>query len=265
MNVLELFKLNNKAAFVTGGAKGLGKIINEGLLEMGVTQLGFCGRGRHGSIEDEVERLKSLYPSAKIVGMICDISDESQVKDMVIQIKDSFQRMDVLVCNAGVTWAAASVDQTFKSWHRVIDTNLTGTFIVIREFARELLLSNPDPSSIILISSYLAIRGSAEIPQLGYTASKAALLGLTRQLTVEWAPQIRINAIVPSFFEGVDSMAQMFTSEGSPVRETLLDMIPLRKFVQPNDLKAAICYLGSDASASITGQHIVLDGGLSVK
>ncbi|MHA1974298.1 MAG: SDR family NAD(P)-dependent oxidoreductase [Candidatus Hodarchaeales archaeon] len=264
-NVIDLFKLENKSAFVTGGAKGLGTVINEALLEAGVRELGFCGRGRHGSIEQEEERLKKLFPQCKIIGFKCDISEESQVNEMVQEVKKSFTRMDVLVCNAGVTWAAPSLDQTLKSWHRTLDTNLTGTFLVIRDFAREMLMSNPDPSSIILISSYLAIRGSAEIPQVGYVASKAGLLGLTRQLAVEWAPHIRINAILPSFFEGVDSMAQMFTSEGSPVRDTLLGIIPLRKFIQPNDLKAAICYLSSAASASMTGQSLVLDGGLSVK
>ena len=120
--------------------------------------------------------------------------------------------------------------------------------------------------SIINISSLLAIQGNAEAPQVGYTASKSALLGLTRQLAIEWAiHKIRTNCILPSFIEGIDSMAKMFTSDGSTIRETLLDMITLTRFVQPNDLKAAVCFLASDASSYITGQGIVLDGGLSVK
>jgi len=263
--LLDLFSLSGKAAFVTGGAKGLGTCINEGLLEAGVSSLFFCGRGRHGSIEDEEKRLKEKFSNAQIKGFRCDISIEEQVKEIVKELKNFIKYLDILICNAGVTWAAPTSEQTMQSWSKVIDTNLTGSFLIIRDFSRELIKHNPNGGKIILISSLLALQGTATIPQIGYTASKAALLGLTRQLAVEWAPQIRVNSIVPSFFEGIDSMAKMFTTEGSPVREALLEMIPLRKFVNPSDLKAAICYLGSEASASITGQYLVLDGGISVK
>jgi gluconate 5-dehydrogenase len=264
-NVINLFKLTGKSAFVTGGGKGLGQIINESLLEAGVTKLGFCGRGRHGSIEAEEIRLRGLFPNCVIKGYICDVTNEEQVKELVLKVKKEFKFLDILISNAGVTWAASTLDQTMKSWRRTLDTNLTGAFLIIREFAREMMMGNPNPGSIITMSSYLALKGNAEIPQVGYSASKAALLGLTRQLAVEWAPQIRVNAIIPSFFEGGDSMAKMFTDESSPVRETLLDMIPLRKFIQPDDLKALVCYLASNASASLTGQQIILDGGLSIK
>jgi NAD(P)-dependent dehydrogenase (short-subunit alcohol dehydrogenase family) len=85
-------------------------------------------------------------------------------------------------------------------------------------------------------------------------------------LAIEWAiHKIRVNCILPSFVEGIDSMAKMFTMDGSPIRETLLDMIPLARFVQSSDLKTSICFLASDASSYITGQEIVMDGGLSVK
>ena len=263
--VLDLFSLSGKAAFVTGGAKGLGTSINEGLLEAGVNSLFFCGRGRHGSINDEEKRLKEKFPGVQIKGFICDVSNEEQLNHIVKELKNYVKYLDILICNAGVTWAAPTSEQTLQSWSKVIDTNLTGSFLVVREFSREFIKSNPNGGTIILISSLLALQGTAIIPQIGYTASKSALLGLTRQLAVEWAPQIRVNSIVPSFFEGIDSMAQMFTVKGSPVRDSLIEMIPLRRFINPSDLKAAICYLGSEASAAITGQYLVLDGGLSVK
>lgn len=265
-NVIDLFRLTNKTAFVTGGAKGLGTAINESLLEAGVKKLFFIGRGRHGSINAESTRLTGLFPDAKIIGHQCDINDESQIGSMIDEIKTQTNQIDILVNNAGVTWATPSIDQTMKSWHRVIDTNLTGTFLITRDVAREFMIPKTQGSSIINISSLLAIQGNAEAPQVGYTASKSALLGLTRQLAVEWAiHQVRVNCILPSFIEGLDSMAKMFTVDGSPIRQTLLDMIPLSRFVQPDDLKAVICFLASDASSNITGQEIVLDGGLSVK
>ncbi len=266
INVIDLFRLTNKVVFVTGGAKGLGTAINEGFLEAGAKKLFFCGRGRHGSIKSEKDRLIGLFPDAEIVGFQCDISDESQVGSMIEELKTATDQIDILVNNAGVTWATPSTEQTMKSWHRVIDTNLTGSFLITRDIAREFMIPKTQGSSIINISSLLAIQGNAEAPQVGYTASKSALLGLTRQLAVEWAiHKIRVNCILPSFVEGIDSMAKIFTTDGSPIRETLLDMIPLTRFVQPSDLKGVICFLASDASSYITGQEIILDGGLSVK
>lgn len=265
-NVIDLFRLSNKTALVTGGAKGLGTAINEGLLEAGVSTLVFCGRGKHGSLEDEEGRLKGIFPNRKIIGIQCDISNELSIEQMVEQIKGTTDQIDILVNNAGVTWAAPSIDQTPKSWHRVLDINLTGTFLVTRDIAREFMIPKVQGSSIINISSVLAIQGNAEAPQIGYTASKSALLGLTRQLAIEWSiHKIRVNAIMPSFVEGLDSMAKVFTTDGSPIRETLLDIIPLNRFVQSNDLKAVVCFLASNASSYITGQQIALDGGLSVK
>jgi gluconate 5-dehydrogenase len=259
-----MFKLDDKIALVTGGAKGLGTAINEGLLEAGVSKLIFCGRGRHGSLEDEQQRLADLHES-EIIGIQCDITDETQVKLMVEKIKEQVRKVDILVNNAGVTWNAPSTEQTLKSWHRALDTNLTGTFLVTREIAKEFMIPKSE-GSIINISSLLALIGVEEFAsQIGYTASKSALLGLTRQLAIEWAPTIRVNAIVPGFVEGRNSMSKVFTSDDSPVKGTLLEMIPINRFASANDLKAGVCFLASKASSYITGQYLVLDGGLSVK
>jgi gluconate 5-dehydrogenase len=215
--VLDLFKLTGRVALVTGGAKGIGTVINEGLLEAGVTTLIFCGRGKHGSLEGEQNRLSELFPLAKIHVFQCDISDESQVQSMVQNIKNEVNNIDVLINNAGVTWNAPTVDQTLATWHRVIDINLTGLFIITREVANELMIPKGG-GTIINISSILAFQGIEVGSQIGYTASKAGVLGLTRQLAIEWAKwNIRVNAITPSFIEG-DTMAKVFTSEDSPMR-----------------------------------------------
>ena len=263
MTVLDLFKLTDKKALVTGGAKGIGRKINEGLLEAGVESLIFCGRGRHGSLEDEQNRLKSLWPSRDIRGIACDISKESDIHSLIDQIRD-LKTLDILVNNAGVTWAASTLDQTLKSWHRTIDINLTGTFLMCRSVIQELMVTNDNGGSIINIASILALKGIEEIAQIGYSASKSALLGLTRQLAVEFARYgIRANVICPGFIEG-DSMAEIFTKEGSPIRETLIDMIPLRRFVSEKDMQGIVLFLASDASSYITGQTIALGGGLTV-
>ncbi|MFX0124518.1 MAG: SDR family NAD(P)-dependent oxidoreductase [Candidatus Hodarchaeota archaeon] len=263
-HVLDLFKLTGRVALVTGGAKGVGTVINEGLLEAGITTLIFCGRGRHGSLEDEQNRLSELFPSVNILAFQCDISDESQVQSMVKSIKNEVGRVDILINNAGVTWNAPTVDQTLATWHRVIDINLTGLFIVTREVANELMIPKGG-GTIINISSILAFQGIEVGSQIGYTASKAGVLGLTRHLAIEWSRWfIRVNAIAPSFIEG-DTMAKVFTNEDSPMREALLESIPLKHFNHPNDLKSAICFLASDASSNITGQCLVLDGGLSAR
>lgn len=262
--VLELFKLTGKVALVTGGAKGLGTAINEGLLEAGVKTLIFCGRGRHGSLDAEQERLSEKF-NANILGIQCDVSDESSVKEMVQQIKNNnIERVDILINNAGLTWNAPTIDQTLVTWHRVIDVNLTGLFLVTREIANDFMIPQTG-GSIVNISSILAIQGIEVGAQIGYTASKSGVLGLTRQLAAEWSiHKIRVNAILPSFIEG-DTMAKVFTNEDSPVRNSILDTIPIRRFAHFNDLKATICFLVSDASSYITGQSLVLDGGITIK
>jgi len=263
-SVLNLFKLTGKVALVTGGAKGVGTVINEGLLEAGAATLIFCGRGRHGLLDDERTRLTELFPLANIHSFQCDISDETQVQNMVQNIKNKVDHVDILINNAGVTWNAPTVDQTLATWHRVINTNLTGLFLITREVANELMIPKGG-GTIINISSILAFQGVEIGSQIGYSASKAGVLGLTRHLAIEWSKwNIRVNAIAPSYIEG-DTMAKVFTSEDSPVRESLLEMIPLKHFNYPNDIKSATCFLASDASSNITGQYLVLDGGLSVR
>ena len=137
------------------------------------------------------------------------------------------------------------------NWHRVIDTNLTGLFLLTREVANELMIPRGG-GTIVNISSILAFQGVEVGSQIGYTASKAGVLGLTRQLAIEWSKwNVRVNAIAPSFIEG-DTMAKVFTNDDSPMRETLLELIPTKRFNQANDLKAAVCFLASEASSNIT-------------
>jgi NAD(P)-dependent dehydrogenase (short-subunit alcohol dehydrogenase family) len=263
MTVLDLFKLTKKKALVTGGAKGVGREINQGLLEAGVETLIFCGRGRHGSLDDEQKRLLNLFPGRDIRGIKCDISQEDEIQSLINQVRD-IEVLDILVNNAGATWAVPSLDQTLKSWHRAIDTNLTGTFLMCRDIIKEFMIKNENGGSIINIASVLGLKGVAEIAQIGYSASKSAILGLTRQLAIEFASnRIRVNAICPGFIEG-DSMAEIFTKEGSPVRETLIEMVPLGRFVSAADIKAIVTFLASEASAYITGQTIPLGGGITV-
>jgi len=263
MTVLDLFKLTDKKALVTGGAKGIGRKINEAFLEAGIESLVFCGRGRHGSLEDEQNRLRELWPSRDIRGISCDISNESDILSLIDQIQD-LETLDILVNNAGVTWAVPTLDQTMKSWRRTLDTNLTGTFFMCKTVLQEMMITNQNGGSIINIASILALKGTADIAQIGYSATKSALLGLTRQLAIEFANYgIRVNVICPGFIEG-DSMAELFTKEGSPIRETLIDMVPLKRFVSVNDMKGIVTFLASDASSYITGQTIALGGGLTV-
>lgn len=264
MTVLDLFKLDGQFALVTGGAKGLATHVNEGLLEAGVDNLFFCGRGRHGSLQDEEIRLKALFPQASIQGIQCDVTNEAQVADLVDQIKEQGHTVSILLNSAGATWAAPTIDQTLKTWHRALDTTLTGAFLMTRDIVREFMMP-ASHGSVINISSTLALVGTAEMAQVGYSASKSALCGLTRQLAIEWASRgIRVNAILPSFVEG-DTMAKVFTNSESPVRETILDSIPLKRFVQADDLKAIICFLASQASSYISGQSFVLDGGYTLR
>ncbi|MHA2224360.1 MAG: SDR family oxidoreductase [Candidatus Hodarchaeales archaeon] len=254
-HVNQLFDLTGKHALVTGGASGIGYTMAEGLAEAGAS-VAICGRGRHGSLEEASSSLSAI--GSETLAIRCDVSIEDEIKQMVKTLDEKGFTVDILVNNAGVSWGHDAETFPLNRWNMVIETNLTGVFIVTREVANQFMIPQRR-GSIINITSVSGFSGG-EAGISAYSASKAGLIGMTKQLAIEWASNgIRVNAIAPSWFPSY--MSRFFTSEDSPMRETLINDNPMKRFGESWELKGPIIFLASRASSYITGTIIPVDGG----
>ena len=254
-NVRELFDLTGRTAIVTGGSRGLGKEIAEGLAEAGAN-LVLCAR-RSEWLDETVREFEAR--GFAVVGKTCDVAKADDVQAVIDTARDAFGRIDILINNAGTSWGAMPEDMPLEQWQNVIDVNLTGCFLMAQAVGREMLRA--ETGSIINITSIAGLTSSANGPfYAGYVASKAGLIGLTRELAASWGRKgIRVNAIAPGFFHSRLADAVIDIYEGS-IRET--NVIP--RVGRAGELKGVAVFLASDASSYITGQTIVVDGGMTV-
>lgn len=254
-HIRELFDLTGKTAIVTGGSRGIGVEMAEALAEAGANLM-LCARREEWLIETvEAFREKGFT----VEGKTCDVSKESDVQTVVDETIERFGRIDVLINNAGISWGAMPEEMPLAQWQKVIDVNLTGCFLMAQIVGREMLKNNS--GSIINIASIAGMTSSANGPfYAGYVASKAGLIGLTRELAASWGRKgIRVNAIAPGFFHSrlADKVIDIYERS---IQET--NVIP--RIGEEGELKGATVFLASDASSYITGQTIVVDGGMTV-
>ena len=252
MHVQELFDLTGRTAVITGGSRGLGLEIAEGLAEAGAS-LVLCAR-REQWLTPTLEEFRKRGVRAE--GLVCDVSDEGQVQAVIDKAMEAFGRVDILVNNAGISWGERPETMAVDKFRKVLETNLTGAFLFAQAAGREMLKAGR--GSIINIASVAGLRSAVHGPHYaGYVSSKAALMGLTRELAATWGPQgIRVNAIAPGFFH---------SRLADPVIEVVEPEIqrrnPIPRVGNAGELKGVALFLASDASSYITGQTIVVDGG----
>jgi NAD(P)-dependent dehydrogenase (short-subunit alcohol dehydrogenase family) len=248
----KLFDLRGRVAIVTGGSRGLGAEFAEGLAEAGASLM-LCAR-RDEWLAPGVEALRGRGFTAH--AMRCDVSNTEQVQAVINSTIERFGQVDILVNNAGVSWGERPEVMTLAQWQKVIDTNLTGAFVFSQAAGREML--KRQYGRIINIASIAGLQGNVNGPYYaGYAASKAGLMGLTRELAATWGRHgIRVNAIAPGFFPSRMSEASIKLVEAGIKKTT-----PLGRVGQPGELKGVAVFLASDASNYITGQTIVVDGG----
>ena len=254
-NVKELFDLSGKAAIITGGSRGIGKEMAEGLAEAGAHVM-LCARRAEwldGTVAEFIER------GFSVAGKPCDVSKSANVEALVDETVERFGSVDILINNAGVSWGAMPEDMPLEQWQKVIDVNLTGCFLMAQAAGRRMLKQGS--GSIINISSISGITSSANGPfYAGYVASKAGLIGLTRELAASWGRRgIRVNAIAPGFFHSrlADSVIDIYERS---IQEN--NVIP--RVGNEGELKGVVVFLASDAASYITGQTIAVDGGMTV-
>lgn len=254
-HIKDLFDLTGKTAIVTGGSRGIGKEMAEALAEAGANLM-LCAR-RAEWLDETVNEFRAN--SFSVAGKVCDVVNPEDVQAVVDETVKTFGKVDILVNNAGTSWGAMPEDMPLDKWKQVIDINLTGCFLFAQAAGREMLKHNS--GAIINIASIAGLTSSANGPfYAGYVASKAGLIGLTRELAASWGRRgIRVNAIAPGFFHSRLADAVIDIYERS-IQET--NVIP--RIGEEGELKGITVFLASEASSYVTGQTIAVDGGMIV-
>ncbi len=250
--ITDLFSLDGKVVVVTGASSGLGVAFAEAFAQAGADVA--LGARR-------VERLAetaALVEAAgrRAVSVATDVSSPDDCAGLVEAAMTAFGRVDVLVNNAGVGTAYPATKETPEQFRQVIDVNLNGCYWMAQSCGR---VMQPG-SSIINISSVLGLT-TAGLPQAAYAASKAGLIGLTRDLAQQWTGRkgIRVNALAPGFFD-----SEMTETYPPGYLESQQARIPMSRKGDPRELAATAVFLASDAAGYITGQTLAVDGGMTI-
>jgi NAD(P)-dependent dehydrogenase (short-subunit alcohol dehydrogenase family) len=250
--VLDLFRLDGKVAIVTGASSGLGVAFAQALAEAGADVV--LGARR----VDRLEQTRALVEAAgrRAVAVPTDVAVPDDCQRLVDTAMSELGRVDVLVNNAGVGTAVPATRETPEQFRDVIDVNLNGCYWMAQACGR---VMQPG-SSIVNISSVLGLT-TAGLPQAAYAASKAGLIGLTRDLAQQWTGRkgIRVNAIAPGFF--VSEMTEQYPEGYLESQEA---RIPVGRKGDPAELAATVVFLASDAGGYVTGQTLPVDGGMTI-
>jgi gluconate 5-dehydrogenase len=254
MSVKKLLDLTGKVALVTGGSRGLGLQIAAALGEMGARLALTARKG------DELEEARARLARERIEAfpVVCDQSKPEAVDPMVEAVLKRYGQIDILVNNAGATWGAPAEEHPLEAWQKVVNLNLTGTFLVSQSVGRRSMIPRRY-GRIVNVASIAGLRG--ELPDrvrtIGYSTTKGGIVNFTRALAAEWGQyNITVNAIAPGFFPSKMSKGVL-----EKISESVIATTPLRRLGGDEDLKGLAVLLASDASQHITGQIIAVDGG----
>jgi len=250
MGALDRFRLDGKVAVVTGASSGLGAAFAVGLAEAGA-DVAVCAR--------RADRLKETAGKVEALGRRClaitaDVAIPEDCTRVVAETVDGLGKVDVLVNNAGIGTAVPATRETPEEFRRVIDVNLNGSYWMAQACGR---VMGPG-SSIVNIGSVLG-QTTAALPQAAYSSSKAAIIGLTRDLAVQWTGRkgIRVNALTPGFFP-----SEMTEQYPDGYLEQMMVRVPAGRAGDAEELVAALLFLASDASSYVTGVVLPVDGGM---
>lgn len=251
-NVLERFELKGKVALVTGGSRGLGLQMAQALGGAGATVV--ITARKADELDDARRRLESA--GIRVHAKVCDIGRHQAIPDAIAAIVEEAGCIDILLNNAGATWGSPAEDYSLAGWQKVMDVNLTGTFLVTQEVAKRCMIPRKS-GSIINIASVGGMRGGINFQFVGYSTSKAGVIQMTRALAAEWGKHgIRVNAISPGVF-----LTKMMAGTSAETHATYVARTPLGRLGREGDLDGIALLFASDASSFITGQVMVVDGG----
>ncbi len=249
--------LVGRVAVVTGGARGLGYAMAEALAAAGAD---VALLDRLDSVVDAAAALESAT-GRRSIGAAVDVTSEASVGDAFDAVARRLGIPDILVNSAGITAGAPLLDTTPDDWRRVLDVNVTGTFLASREFARRHVdAARGTTASIVNVSSMSAFAVNIPQTQAAYNTSKAAVSMLTKSAAIEWWPHgIRVNAIAPGYF--ASDMTRDFVASNPEMADEWVRRIPAGRMGEPEELGDLLVYLASERSSYVVGQSILIDGG----
>jgi NAD(P)-dependent dehydrogenase (short-subunit alcohol dehydrogenase family) len=252
MTVNEMFRLDDRVAIVTGASSGLGVAFAQALAEAGADVV--LGARRVERLEETAALVRAA--GRRAVTVATDVADPTSCQALVDAAMSELGRVDVLVNNAGVGTAVPATRETPEQFRHVIDVNLNGCYWMAQACGR---VMQPG-SSIVNISSVLGLT-TAGLPQAAYAASKAGLIGLTRDLAQQWTGRkgIRVNAVAPGFFA-----SEMTDQYPDGYLEAQQERIPMARKGDPAELAATVVWLASPAGGYVTGQTLAVDGGMTI-
>lgn len=253
MHTQQLFDLSGKIALVTGGGRGLGQQIAEGLAEAGADVI-VCSR-KLENCEETAQNVARMGVRSKAYA--CDVTNPENIDQVVHDVIKQFGRIDILVNNSGATWGSSVEEMPLEAWNKVMNVNVTGTFLMSQQVGRFMI--DNKYGKIINIASAAGLR--AEPPEvlnaIGYSTSKAAVIHFTKDLARKWASYgIYVNGIAPGFFPTKMTKA-VLDRKG----DSIAAHIPLKRIGDENTLKGAAVFLASAASDFVTGHILSVDGG----
>lgn len=259
MNILEMFKLDGKKAFVTGAGRGIGKCIAQGLAEAGadvvIVDIDFSTAKKTA---DEINK-KFRCPN-KAFAIKTDITKETELKIMVDQIVDKFGRIDICINNAGTCINVHAEKMSLAQWDKVVDLNLKSVFMVSQLAGREMIKRKS--GVIVNIASMSGTIVNYPQPQSEYNASKSGVVMLTKCLASEWAKyNLRVNSISP----GYTATELNQRPEVKKLWPEWIKSTPMGRLAKPEEIKGAAVFLCSDAASFITGHDLIIDGGFTIR
>jgi NAD(P)-dependent dehydrogenase (short-subunit alcohol dehydrogenase family) len=247
------FNLENKTAYVTGGARGIGKTV----------ALGLAKNGADVAIVDiDLKMATSVAEEIKAMGrrslaISCDVTNAEKVQSMVDTIVKEWGKLDIAFNNAGICINVEAEKMTPQEWKKVIDINLTGVFFTAQAAGKVMIKQKK--GVIINTASMSGHIVNSPQPQCAYNASKAAVMMLTKSLAVEWAPyNVRVNSLSPGYIA-----TEMTLSAPAEWKDRWIDLTPVKRMGTPEELVSAILYLADDSASFTTGTDLVVDGGFT--